>query len=357
MFVRSNIYEPPVAAFTATDTIGCVPIQIDFEDQSSSPFGIVSWEWFLDSNLVGQTQQISQYFPNVGDYELKLRVVDANGCVDSTIQLIQVKPIPVANFVASDTLGCADETIGFTDLSVHTPSQWLWEFGDGNTSTEQSPVHTYTKDGVYNVKLSITDQFGCGDEHEKIRYIELDHPTADFIATYDPGCPPLPVKFQATGSGLMGIANWRWNFGDGNEGSSRADTIDYVYQTAGIYDVTLTATDSLGCSVTITKPDLIDVIGDIIPDPISIHQVSTIGNNQIAIQWAPHNDDDFLSYTIYRDDSSGYVAVHTSFSLNDTMFIDNTVAANITNYCYKVAVTNYMWIRILTQLDAGTLYG
>lgn len=337
-----DIFEPPVAAFTSSDTVGCVPVQIDFSDLSTSRFGIASWEWFLDTVSIGQTQQISQYFATVGDYEIKLKVVDANGCVDSVMQLIQVKPYPVANFIASDTLGCAEETISFTDLSDHRPAKWLWDFGDGNTSIEQNPVHTYLVDGVYTVRLEIEDQFGCGAEHEKNRYIELAHPTADFFATYDPGCPPLPVRFNAEGDGLMGISTWRWEFGDGNVASTTEDTLIYVYPTSGLFSVNLTATDSLGCSVTVTKADMVNVIGDVIPDPISIHNVSTLENNQIQISWGPHTVEDFLSYTVYRrDGGTVFNPIHTSYSLNDTTFIDNVVKANARSYCYKIAVTNY----------------
>ncbi|GAB4406115.1 MAG: hypothetical protein OHK0039_07600 [Bacteroidia bacterium] len=343
--VRPNlidIFEPPVAAIRAADTSGCVPFQADFEDWSTSLYGITDWEWFINGAPKGESQNLSQWFSVVGTYEIMLVVTDVNGCTDTTVQHLYVRPVPVADFVVSDTLGCAPMLIQFTDLSQHRPDSWLWDFGDGTTSAIQNPVHTYAEDGIYTVRLSIVDRYGCSDEVEYINRIRLDHPDINFTVDYDPSCPPVEASFVATGRGLLGMAKWQWNFGDGITTTTLTDSVVHAYYASGVFDVSLIGTDSLNCRDTVRKPQLITVLGDIIPDPIELHAVSVLSNTQIEIRFAPHQGADFKQYTIYREDpTTGYVPIYTTAYIYDTVFIDQQVQANLQSYCYKVTASNY----------------
>lgn len=336
-----EIYESPTVAISASDTSGCVPFQVDFEDFSTSPYGINGWQWLIDKSPVAVSQNMSFFFTNVGVYEVTLVITDNNGCTDSVTQMIYVRPQPVANFGASDTIGCAPETITFNDLTVHTPTSWLWDFGDGQTSNQQNPVHTYQNDGIYSVRLYVEDQYGCSDEIEKINYIVLDHPQASFTVDYDPGCPPLETTFHAIGGGLKGIATWHWDFGDGSATSTITDSVMHEYTQPGTYSVTLRAVDSMGCEVTVIEPDMVTVTDNIIPGLISIYNVSVVSDNQVEVRFGRHADNDFMYYTIYREQPGvGYVPIQTLDYINDTIFIDNTVNATQSSYCYKVTVTN-----------------
>jgi PKD repeat protein len=77
---------------------------------------------------------------------------------------------PLANFTANVTSGSAPLWVGFTDTSLHNPTSWYWEFGDGNTSTDQNPIHEYTTSGIYSVNLSASNNFGS-DWENKTSYI------------------------------------------------------------------------------------------------------------------------------------------------------------------------------------------
>ncbi|MBP7143824.1 MAG: PKD domain-containing protein, partial [Methanoculleus sp.] len=91
---------------------------------------------------------------------------------------------PVADFTANVTAGEAPLAVQFTDLSTNATA-WAWNFGDGATSAEQNPVHTYTAAGVYTVNLTVTNDFGS-DTEVKTNYItvtEPDTPVADFTGT------------------------------------------------------------------------------------------------------------------------------------------------------------------------------
>ena len=84
--------------------------------------------------------------------------------------------IPVASFSGSPISGLAPLSVQFTDTSTNTPVVWLWDFGDGETSTEQNPLHVYADDGIYDVSLTVTNPGGT-DVLIKSDYITVESPT------------------------------------------------------------------------------------------------------------------------------------------------------------------------------------
>ena len=144
---------------------------------------------------------------------------------------------PVTAFTATPTAGLAPLTVQFTDLSGGRPTSWHWDFGDGTSSTEQNPTHTYASPGLYTVTLIATNEYGS-DEETKTDYITVYGPvTAQFTANITSGIAPLTVQFTDLSTG--GPTSWHWDFGDGN--TSTAQNPQHTYTTAGLYTVTLTA--------------------------------------------------------------------------------------------------------------------
>jgi PKD repeat protein len=91
---------------------------------------------------------------------------------------------PVADFNGSPQSGDAPLTVAFTDLSTNSPIDWVWTFGDGATSTEQDPIHTYSDPGVYTVTLTVANEFGS-DTQTKSNYIIASTPTFTFVHVAD----------------------------------------------------------------------------------------------------------------------------------------------------------------------------
>jgi PKD repeat protein len=126
-------------------------------------------------------------------------------------------------------------------------TSWLWNFGDGHTSTQTSPVHVYTTAGTYTVSLSVSSAAGS-DIETRGGYVTATAPvvpTSDFAASPTSGAVPLRVQFgdQSTpGSGP--VLSCQWDFGDGQTSTSRAP--QHVYNTPGFYDVSLTVTTAYG---------------------------------------------------------------------------------------------------------------
>ncbi len=174
-----------------------------------------------------------------------------------------------SDFSASPTSGCAPLSVMFTDQSTGPVTSWEWDFGDGNTSTEQNPTHTYQTEGNYTVQLIVCSA-NCCDTTSKTNYISVDAaPVADFEGSPLSGDAPLTVSFTDLSTNTP--TSWDWDFGDGNTSTEQNPT--HTYQSAGTYTVALTATNSCG-SDTETKTDYITVtctapVADFVGDPTS----------------------------------------------------------------------------------------
>lgn len=117
---------------------------------------------------------------------------------DYTIIITQNNNPPVTNFNANNTTTC-NGTLCFTDLSSNVPTSWLWNFGDGNTSTQQNPCHTYTSDGTYTVSLTAFNANG-NDVMTKTNYITVNT-AAQVLA---PSCTPTTLSY-CCGYGITNV--------------------------------------------------------------------------------------------------------------------------------------------------------
>ena len=164
---------------------------------------------------------------------------------------------PVAEFYASPTSGTAPLAVQFTDASTNAPTAWSWTFGDGGTSDQQHPSHTYNEPGTYTVSLTATNA-GGSDTKTKTGHITVTAPilppVAGFWASPTTGTAPLTVQF--TDASTNAPTAWSWNFGDGR--TSIAQSPSHTYSTAGTYTVALTVTNA-GGSDTETKNGYITV--------------------------------------------------------------------------------------------------
>ncbi len=169
-------------------------------------------------------------------------------------------PFPDADFMADTTTGPASLTVNFTDTSTGNRDSWLWDFGDGGTSTEQHPTHIYYLVGTYDVTLTIGSPLYGEDSETKVGYITVTDPpggmTAEFVGTPVTGSATLHVDFQDLSVG--DINRWSWDFGDGAVTLDRNPSHDYT--ATGTYTVILSVSGP-GGSDTETKVGYITVTG------------------------------------------------------------------------------------------------
>ena len=212
---------------------------IFFADDSTNP-----WGWHIFGNNDMKECWDEDYWNKGGDYW------SAAGTSGKWVNEIRIysqedpPEEPVAGFTANVTSGAIPLVVRFTDTSENGPTAWEWDFGDGATSTEQNPVHTYKKVGTYDVTLTVTNVAGSDSTETTVTAGIID-----FTASVTSGAVPLAVKFTDTSDGKP--TAWEWDFGDGE--TSDEQNPDHTYETAGTYTVTLTVTYPAGGSNSITR--------------------------------------------------------------------------------------------------------
>lgn len=260
----------PQASFAPSTTLGCSPLVVQFTNNS---VGAVSHVWtFGDggaSNEVAPTHTFLNLTSQDTTYVVQLVVSTSFGCTDTVQVPITVAPGIQAMFTHDAMPGCAPLDVNFTNNSTGA-TDFLWDFGDGSSSTEVSPSHQYINDTqvlqMNTVTLTASSAAGC--QAVATQQI-IVYPMPDFVFTAQPdsGCSPLSVTFP----GVLGAVAFQWDFGDGATGSGPSPTHVYLNNTGSAqqFPVTLVATNAFGC--TGTAQDLVTVF----PNPQASFTVGT----------------------------------------------------------------------------------
>ena len=170
-----------------------------------------------------------------GTYEVCLTGYNHYGEATECQTVVAVNE-PVADFISF-----GDPDVSFVDLSTGDPDTWYWDFGDGFTSTESDPVHTYLTNGTYTVCLTVSNLAGSDTYCDDVTIDSYLAPTAYFIHSGDP-----IVTFTDLSTG--GPTSWFWDFDDGF--TSTLQNPIHTYTENGTYNVCLTATNGVGSSTT-----------------------------------------------------------------------------------------------------------
>jgi len=246
------------AGFSATPLSGCAPLLVSFTDASAgSPD---QWEWDLGNGTVSFFANPSVTYFNPGTYTIKLTVKKGgSGATEIKTKYITVYAPPVVSFAPSATGGCFPLQVNFTNNSTPgsgTLSTFMWDFGDGTTGTAQTPVHTYTGAGSYNVSLQATNSNGCSTTITSTTPIVIHAGVnASFTTGQATSCQaPAPIPFINTSTGT-GILSYSWDFGDGAVSTSINPV--HTYTSTGNYTVKLTTSNNTGCTNTFTLTGLV----------------------------------------------------------------------------------------------------
>jgi len=166
------------ADFTADPKIPPANTPVQFTDLSTDGKAITSWDWDFGDNTSSTQQHPSHTYTSVGKFTVSLTVTNNKGKQDTETKTdyINVQPVgPTANFSANPRNQKVGLPVQFTDISDPgtSPIQtWLWLFGDGGTSNQQSPSHIYTAVAQYTVYLRVTTVVGS-DSETKVNYISI----------------------------------------------------------------------------------------------------------------------------------------------------------------------------------------
>ncbi len=245
-YIVANVLRPPVAAFSATPTSGSIPLNVTFTDRSTG--SLVSWSWSFGDGTSSIEKNPVHTYSKTGRFTVRLTARNAAGSNTVTrsnyIVVNALRP-PVAAFSASPTSGNSQLKVTFTDRSTGSPTSWNWVFGDGSTSTQQNPDHTYSKAGKYTISLTARNAAGS-NMVTRSGYISvgapLRTPAGAFSASPTSGKTPLRVQFTERSTGSP--TSWRWSFGDGT--SSTVKNPLHTYTKKGRYTVSLTVGNTQG---------------------------------------------------------------------------------------------------------------
>ncbi len=168
----------------------------------------------------------------------------------------------------SPTSGAAPLTVQFDGAVTGGCPEYTyhWDFGDGSSSGDRNPRHTYATEGDYFASMTVTDSKGTASQSGVS--ITASCPRLSIEASGNPtnGTVPLTVSFQGSADGGCPAITYKWDFGDG--GTSSDQNPSHTYQTAGSYTATLTVTDSkAGTSQKAVSISAIEEIEEFVPTP------------------------------------------------------------------------------------------
>jgi len=251
-----NEYVKPVAAFHAE--AGCVNSGYVFTDSSTITTGSISTHaWTFDDGATSSLKSPTHVYAKSGPFQVKLVITSSVGCKDSVSKSIRVQPTPKAAFIYRNA--CVGTPVIFTNKSTDTTigvtgsDTYLWNFGNGNTSTAPSPANTYKANGIYKVKLIATSKYGCIDS--AVQKVTPNPETVPNIV-YSGACTKNAVAFGDSDANDLG-ATYSWDFGDNSSFVSYTDATTHTYNTGNTYKVQLILTNGAGCTDTGTASVLI----------------------------------------------------------------------------------------------------
>ncbi|MBP9189551.1 MAG: PKD domain-containing protein [Chitinophagales bacterium] len=349
----ANIYAPPVAIINATELEGCNGATLSFSDGSiAGGFGSISDRYWVITGAPAfpDDPTITYTFPSPGIYTVYLFINDAIGCTAFTTTEVTIYEETISNFAVDTFLSCTTPfTVSFTNLSTgSSPLNYLWNFGDGFTSTAASPSHTYTSFGNFSVSLYVSNTFGCDDIVIYPNYIQINPtPDVDFIPSSNTVCSGGSITFDNTSASTSAV--WFWDFGDGTTSTEFEPT--HTYTTPGSYTVSLTGDFGADCVGTISYTDIITV--NISPtvifnssDPSSICELPYTVNFGTSVTGGPV----MYAWTFEDVGGSGTASgASPHYTYDDYGLFDVTVTVTNVNGCTATySQTDYVSIGELT---------
>lgn len=240
VFQNDSIWGPPIPGLDRF---------VFFQDESVNA---TAWAWDFGDGGTSTEQYPTYEYAEAGIYTVCLTITNDAGCTDTNCQDIEV--LEAIGFCeAYFYYQSADSplTFNFEDASWIAADSWLWDFGDGSTSTDQHPTYTFGDYGTYEVCLTITADSCITSTCNTLVLTDPGACNASFYAFSDSFgivLPPFPVYLYYFIDNSTNASSWEWDMGDGT--ILNGPQIDYIYAEAGTYTVCLTITNDFGCTDT-----------------------------------------------------------------------------------------------------------
>jgi PKD repeat protein len=243
------IITPPTASFSASPTTGCGPLTVQFTNTSSANAASFNWEFPGGNPATSILKNPTVIYSVPGAYPVTLTASNSAGSsATSQANYITVLPNPEASFVSTSD----GTTFTFTNTSVYATA-YLWDFGDGATSMEENPVHTFSGSPCSERLIILTATSNCGADADSLFIPHADPapPTASF--TY--AAADLTVSFT---SNSQFAQTYSWDFGDGS--TSIEQNPVHTYASIGAYLVKLTVEEYCGILTDLVQQTVVLIV-------------------------------------------------------------------------------------------------
>ncbi len=338
-----TILERPVAEFSTDVLGGCLPLTVGFTDASSGVLGLNTWIYNYGDGSVLDTVQFSNYqYTSVGTYQASLTVIDDNGCSDTHIinPAIAVT-FPLPDFTL-DSMLCARSSYTIENTSAGADLSYQWDFNNDSIATQTSPEFNanFLSDTTYQITLIATDSNGCVDSVKREIFISSPFAQISVLNNFS-DCPPLQSSFTvnmiSANADLISITP-----GDGSNDFQNVSltpfTYEHTYLSAGNFDVTLTVTDTVGCSYVNVLEDTILVEG------LGLNATATLTPNTCAqgYSFSATANDPSYTFTWFTNNSGAYDSLpgaEVSYLFLDSgSYTPSVLVEDLVNGCSELLV-------------------
>jgi PKD repeat protein len=343
-----EVFDNPIANFTADNLEICRNDAVTYTDLSYG--NIEEWDWSFDGAVPNSstTQNPTVVYNIAGTYSTSLEVENIEGDDDITFEnYITV----LADAEAGFNFTTNGASVTFTSTSINGTS-FVWDFGDGNTSTDQNPTHTYTSSGSYTVLLTVSNQCNTDMRTREVT-IELQPVAAFGTSQSTTGCADYTINF--TDNSTSNPTAWNWSFPGGTPATSTLQNPTVTYTQRGIYSVSLTSSNSFGSSTAsmedlVTINDVPELTASFTENLLSVQFNSTANfADNIAWNFGDGNTSTLASPTHTYAAAGNYTATVTAtnvcgsvsqeFNLNVDLLPSANITANVTAICEGETVT------------------
>jgi len=334
-----------VAVGASPSTTGCVPLTVNF---NSGGINAKEYWWDFGNGFTSSQPSPTITYTDTGTYVVTLIGLDSTSCdnqifSDTAWVTIIVRDDSIAaDFNPVIVSNCDSFIVQLNNTSLNATS-YIWNFGDGNTSTQASPSHEYTLPGTYDISLIATNLTSCNQRDTIVKTVGLTGNITAGISIPDTlGCVPFTTVLH---NGSAGGVQFAWYFGDGD--SSFAENPTHTFTDTGSYNITLIITDTTSCNIRDTATAVIRVSDNQVITAFSLDTLAFECDSMV------------ISFT---NQSSNFTSLlwdfgdgDTSTALNPTHTFTTSDSFNVTLVAFNAAACNSSDTSVQLQLLPSTV--
>lgn len=335
---------------------------VNFVDGSETIEGTIeSWHWDFGDGIGSEEQNPTHEYAEEGIFEVVLTITTTEGCTSTFVQHVCIGGGGVFDGPECQAMFFFEQnaedlnTFSFQDMSIGAPTSWTWDFGDGTSSNEQNPVHTYEQPGVYVVTLTISTT-------------ECESSVAMLVVSnediwYDNQCVALFLPLIIPDSNQVFFLNlsspdavsFEWDFGDGT--TSNEYIAIHSYEAAGTYEATLTITTADGCTNSFTVTiDLEDDNFTGNPSYLTLTDTEEVeAFNQVRLYPNPAIDDLIIGFEAQKAADYQLDILNANGQLVQRQQINATIGNNLAELDVSQLTPGFYLVRIATNTTTKTM--